>query len=114
MAYTASVGEIPEGCEIDHTCGTRDCVEPSHLRAISQAENKQHVTRLYKNNTSGYPGVTFYAARGKWRAQAKRGDRYATLGAFDDPWDAYQAYVAHVREHYPYVDERLLTLPRHT
>ena len=37
--YEQEVGPIPEGHQIDHTCGTTSCVRPSHLRAVTAAEN---------------------------------------------------------------------------
>lgn len=32
-------GPIPVGLQIDHICRVRRCVNPSHLEAVSQAEN---------------------------------------------------------------------------
>jgi hypothetical protein len=43
MAYEVWIGPIPEGLEIDHVyargCRYRDCIEPSHLEAVTHAEN---------------------------------------------------------------------------
>ncbi|MFC0531929.1 HNH endonuclease signature motif containing protein [Phytohabitans kaempferiae] len=38
-AYAVFVGPIDPGLEVDHTCGVKDCVEPTHLRQVSHAEN---------------------------------------------------------------------------
>lgn len=38
-AYTLWIGPIPDGMVIDHLCRNRKCVNPSHLRAISQGDN---------------------------------------------------------------------------
>lgn len=39
-AYQALVGEIPAGLVIDHyECSNRRCVNPSHLRAVTQRAN---------------------------------------------------------------------------
>src|SRR5688500_16398222 len=41
--YELWVGPIPEGLEIDHVrangCRYRDCIEPSHLEAVTHHEN---------------------------------------------------------------------------
>lgn len=39
LAYELSKGEIPEGKVIDHRCRKPPCVNPIHLRAITQKEN---------------------------------------------------------------------------
>jgi len=39
VAYEFVIGPIPDGLEIDHTCGTRNCVNPEHLEVVSHAEN---------------------------------------------------------------------------
>lgn len=39
LFYVAFVGDIPQGETVHHKCGTRACVNPDHLQAISQREN---------------------------------------------------------------------------
>ncbi len=43
MAHRTSVRldgrEIPDGLEVDHICGVRNCVNPSHLRVVTHREN---------------------------------------------------------------------------
>jgi hypothetical protein len=39
VAYAVFVGPIEPTLEVDHTCGVADCIEPTHLRQVSHAEN---------------------------------------------------------------------------
>jgi hypothetical protein len=38
-AYVAANGPIPEGLEVDHLCNVPLCINPSHLEAVTPAEN---------------------------------------------------------------------------
>lgn len=39
VAYELSVGEIPEGLDLDHLCMNKACVNPSHLEPVTRKEN---------------------------------------------------------------------------
>lgn len=67
LAYEFSVGPIPEGLQIDHRCFNRSCVNPSHLRVVTNKQNNEH-QRLKASNTSGYRGVSHARRTGRWRA----------------------------------------------
>lgn len=45
VAYFFEFGDIPKDMVIDHICGNRHCVEPSHLRAVTKRENALHNSR---------------------------------------------------------------------
>ena len=49
--YQARFGAIPVGCEIDHLCKNRACVNPEHVEAVSHKENiiRGRNTKLTKN-----------------------------------------------------------------
>ncbi|GAB3807073.1 HNH endonuclease [Micromonospora zhanjiangensis] len=38
-AFAVFVGGYDPALEVDHTCGVQDCIEPTHLRQLSHAEN---------------------------------------------------------------------------
>jgi hypothetical protein len=44
-AYTETYGPIPEGWVIDHICGNKACSTPSHLEAVTLAENARRGNR---------------------------------------------------------------------
>jgi len=39
FAYQSEVGPISNGLTIDHLCRTRNCVNPSHMEAVTLKEN---------------------------------------------------------------------------
>lgn len=39
-SYAMHVGPIPEGLVIDHLCRVRSCVNPAHLEAVTDEENR--------------------------------------------------------------------------
>lgn len=40
VAYEMLTGPIPEGLVIDHLCRNRSCVNPAHMEAVTDEENK--------------------------------------------------------------------------
>jgi hypothetical protein len=127
VAFTALAGPIPDGQEIDHVCGRRDCVNPSHLRPASRAENKRagHVAGC---GPSGFIGVSWRESKsckgkGRWRATGAlpsldgRKGKQVHLGYFNSEIEAAQAYDAFARAHYgefarTNVDRGLYPVPR--
>lgn len=44
VVYEALVGQIPDGCQLDHLCRNRLCVNPAHLEPVSPRENTRRST----------------------------------------------------------------------
>jgi hypothetical protein len=81
-AYEALVGPIPEGLELDHVCRMRSCVNPSHLEAVTSAENKSRspigintVRRVRPHCLHGHPWTEETTYRGVYKGQPYRSCR---------------------------------------
>ena len=48
LSYETFVGPIPDGKELDHVCGVRRCVNPSHLEPVTHHENVLRGKRLLR------------------------------------------------------------------
>lgn len=76
---------------VDHKNGDTLDNRRCNLRTVTQAENGQNRQKLVVNNTSGYRGVSYDSARGKWAAYAKIGGKKRTAGRYDTPEEAAEA-----------------------
>lgn len=65
----------------------------SNLRVCTTAQNGANARRSAANR-SGFKGVSWHKARGKWRAYIEVNRQVRHLGLFDDAWAAAQAYNA--------------------
>lgn len=59
----------------------------SNLRKANNTENSQNRS-IYKNNTSGVTGVSWYKQSGKWKAQIQNNKKKISLGYFINKEDA--------------------------
>jgi hypothetical protein len=64
MIYELLIGQIPEGLQLDHLCKTRNCVNPSHLEAVTAQEN---------NARSSSP-----SAKNKIKTHCPQGHKYSS------------------------------------
>jgi hypothetical protein len=101
IAYELKVGPIPEGMVVDHICRNPTCVRPSHLRAITQAQNMQN-TGPSKNSKTGIRGVYWHVAVGKYAADVYCNGKAHIAGYFADIRDAEAAAIALRRQLHPY------------
>ena len=52
LSYELSIGPIPEGLDLMHSCDTPACIEPSHLSPGSHSENIQQMIDRNRRNTA--------------------------------------------------------------
>lgn len=79
VSYVEFRGPIPEGCEIDHRCRVRGCVNPDHLEAVPHAVNVARGVRPPENH------------RNARKTHCKRGHELAGANLFIEVWRGRQA-----------------------
>jgi len=84
-------GEWPQA-EVDHRNGLRADNRWDNLRQASPSDKVCH-RRRHRNNTSGFKGVTFHTARGRWHARITKDRCTESLGYFDSAVAAHAAYT---------------------
>jgi hypothetical protein len=93
LAWLIVHGQWPQD-QLDHRNGVRSDNRISNLRpCVGSTENNQN-TAKYGSNRTGFHGVGWHKASGRWRARINAGGRQYHLGAFDTPEEASAAYLA--------------------
>lgn len=92
FAYQLLVGPIPEGYELDHSCRTRSCTNPAHLKVATRKENVENVD-VQRTSTTGVRGVG-PSVGGKFRARVGHEGRTYYLGVFPTIAEAKAAAIA--------------------
>lgn len=77
--------------QLDHINGNTSDNRILNLRPASRIENSFN-RRLNKNSTSGYKGVNWHKAAGRWQARIWVNGKVHHLGWFDNPITAAAAY----------------------
>jgi hypothetical protein len=89
---------VPSSTEVDHANGNGVDNRKDNLRLGTHAQNLRN-TGLRTNNTSGYKGVHYDSARGKWKAEICVRGKGHHLGRFPTAEEAARAYDAAARAH---------------
>lgn len=91
-SYEISVGEIPDGMQIDHTCHNRSCVNPNHLRLATNKQNRENLIGASKHSRSGVRGVQ--ERNGRYRAYLTHNKKRLNIGTYDTIEEANEAVTA--------------------
>lgn len=89
LAWVYMTGEWPAQL-IDHENNIGDDNRWTNLRLATKSQNGAN-SKLYRNNTSGFKGVTFNKQKQKYVAEIR-------LGCFDTAEEAGEAYMAAAKQ----------------
>lgn len=93
-SYELANGPIPEGMVIDHLCHSRGCIEPKHLRAVTQKQNLENNATPNPRNKSGVRGVFWSNRLNAWVAQVCHNYQRHHVGTFASLAEAEVAVIA--------------------
>jgi len=66
MSWLLANGPVPDGMHLDHLCHNRGCVNPDHLRPVTQKQNNEHRAGARVDSKSGVRGVFWDKNARKW------------------------------------------------
>lgn len=76
---------------VDHINGDPRDNRRQNLRLASSSENNRN-RKKHSRNTSGFKGVSFKKSTGKWQARIRYNNATHSLGCYETPQEAYDAY----------------------
>lgn len=92
IVWIMNNGPIPDGYTVDHKDNDPSNNDINNLRLATNSQNTANRRIVYKVNKSGYKGVFFVPSVNKWRAQIGVNNKCKSLGYFDNPELAHEAY----------------------
>ncbi len=95
LAWFMIYGELPN--VIDHVDGDKKNNKISNLRKCTQQQNSFN-SSVSKRNRSGFKGVHWHKASGKWVARIGFNRKRISLGSFDCPREASDKYQQKAKE----------------
>lgn len=99
LAWLLTYGSWPEH-EIDHISRDKLDNRLENLRVATRAEN-QHNHGLRRDNSSGYPGVSFNRPTNKYKAEISLNGKRIYLGYYPSAEEAHVAYMLAKIQHHP-------------
>lgn len=96
LAWFYVHGEWPD--VIDHINGNQADNRLVNLRNGTQAQNTQNIRKPKSHNSTGFLGVSYEKARGKYVAAVGFGGKRKVVGRFNTPEAAHEAYLKRKRE----------------
>lgn len=78
IAYYLEKGDISQGLVLDHLCRTPQCVNPSHLEAVTQHENQRRSPISMMNKTHCIRGHEFNDFNTRYERNNKRVCRWCS------------------------------------
>lgn len=90
-AWHFLIGPIPAGMQLDHMCHNRGCVNPGHLRIVTNGENQQNLRGARGISKSGVLGVHWRPDAKKWQVTVKHEAHSRHVGYFENLVDAKAA-----------------------
>jgi HNH endonuclease len=94
VAYELLIGPIPPGFYLDHMCHVPRCINPAHLRIVTNKQNAEHRIGAQANSKSGVRGVSWHRKAGRWIARVQHNGRRYQAGYFTDLDEANAAATA--------------------
>lgn len=95
LSYEIHVGPIPEGMQLDHICRVRSCVNPDHLRVVTNMENHQNLGDGPRVDNRGSGARNVYRHHsGRWEVKMLYMGKSYHGGRYDDIEEAKRAAVA--------------------
>ena len=90
IAWVHTYGSWPQ--LLDHRNGISDDDRIANLRRATTSQNAANQKRR-RDNTSGFKGVSWHKAKGRWCARIGFRGQRKTIGYFDNPLVAHAAYA---------------------
>lgn len=90
-------GSWPLDC-IDHINGNNKDNRWANLREATRRLNNENKHKPNKNNRCGILGVSYNEATKKFISKIRVGGKLLYIGKYDDPSEAYQAYLEEKRK----------------